>query len=410
MFEMKQNGNDKVKGSYYLGLDVGTNSVGWAVTDKDYNVLRFRGNSMWGARLFDEAQDASARRTSRTNRRRLARRNQRLLLLELLFTDEIAKIDPTFFLRMEESALWVDDKTNKTCRFALFNDPDFTDKDYHRRYPTIYHLRAELASSAEPHDIRLVYLALHHLIKSRGHFLYDTADTGNRIRPLGDVFSDLRQMLLDDYGVTFEPSDLAAFLDGLVRDDIGINAKQKLLKTFCDAEDDTDASISLSSVIDLLAGKSGVKLSSLFRDEALAETEVTKISLKADLEENYDALSDALGDRTDLILQLKEVYDTARLSRMMQGCASLSEAKVKLYKKNHKDLRILKAYVRKSAPGLYKEIFSQKREKLNNYAAYSGYKNRSGDHSCTQEEFCKYLDKALPKDDSADEDMQRVFR
>ena len=71
---MKQNGNDRITGEYYLGLDVGTNSVGWAVTDKDYQLLRCRGNAMWGARLFDESQDASARRTNRTNRRRLARR------------------------------------------------------------------------------------------------------------------------------------------------------------------------------------------------------------------------------------------------------------------------------------------------------------------------------------------------
>ena len=43
---------------YYIGLDVGTNSVGWAVTDPEYNVLRFKGNSMWGARLFEEAKPA----------------------------------------------------------------------------------------------------------------------------------------------------------------------------------------------------------------------------------------------------------------------------------------------------------------------------------------------------------------
>ena len=142
---------------------------------------------MWGARLFDEAKDASARRTSRTNRRRLARRNQRLLLLELLFSEEIAKVDPSFFLRMEESALWLDDKTNKTCRFSLFNDPGFTDKDYHKRYPTAYHLRNELMKSSEPHDIRLVYLALHHIMKSRGHFLYDTAAQDDTIRPIEEA-------------------------------------------------------------------------------------------------------------------------------------------------------------------------------------------------------------------------------
>ena len=86
---MKNNGNDKRTGAYYLGLDVGTNSVGWAVTDKNYNILKFKGNAMWGARLFDEAEDASGRRANRTNRRRLARRHQRLLLLEMLFAKAV---------------------------------------------------------------------------------------------------------------------------------------------------------------------------------------------------------------------------------------------------------------------------------------------------------------------------------
>ena len=407
---MKQNGNDKVKGSYYLGLDVGTNSVGWAVTDRDYNLLKCKGNAMWGARLFDEAQDASARRTSRTNRRRLARRNQRLLLLELLFAEEIAKVDPSFLLRMEESALWVDDKTNKTCRFSLFHDPAFTDKDYHRLYPTVYHLRNELMTSAEPHDIRLVYLALHHIMKSRGHFLYETASQDDSIRPVSEAFADLEELLRTDYGTALEPADTDAFLDALRRSDIGVNAKQKLLKAARGGEEDKEAAVSTAAVIDLLAGKSGIKLASLFNDESLAEAEPGKISLTGDLEENFDALSTILGDRVGLILQLKDVYDTALLARMLQGNASLSAAKIALYNKNHDDLRFLKAYVRKHAPDRYKEIFSLKREKLNNYAAYSGYKSRSGDHSCTQEEFCKFLSTCkLPKPDESDKTMCRIF-
>ena len=40
---------------YYLGFDIGTNSVGWCVTDLNYNVLRFNKKDMWGSRLFDEA-------------------------------------------------------------------------------------------------------------------------------------------------------------------------------------------------------------------------------------------------------------------------------------------------------------------------------------------------------------------
>ena len=73
------------------------------VTDKEYNVLKFKGKAMWGARLFEEAEDASGRRANRTNRRRLARRHQRLLLLEMLFADAVCKQDPNFFRRLEES-------------------------------------------------------------------------------------------------------------------------------------------------------------------------------------------------------------------------------------------------------------------------------------------------------------------
>lgn len=37
---------------YYVGLDIGTNSVGWAVTDTKYNILRKKGKSMWGRKII----------------------------------------------------------------------------------------------------------------------------------------------------------------------------------------------------------------------------------------------------------------------------------------------------------------------------------------------------------------------
>lgn len=384
---MKQNGNDKKTGEYYLGLDVGTNSVGWAVTDPEYRVLKFHGNAMWGARLFDEAQDASGRRSSRVARRRLARRNQRLRILELLFAEEIAKVDPLFLRRMEESALWLDDKTDRSCRFSLFNDPAFTDKDYHRRYPTIYHLRQELMQSDEPHDIRLVYLALHHILKSRGHFLYTSSGEDDQIIPVETVLAELQQTLEEAYSVSFSIADEKAFVSALARNDIGVGEKQKLLKAAWGGHDEDDAPVRLSSVIDLLAGKSGIKLSLLFADESLDAEEISKVSLKNDLDELFDSLSASLGDRVDLLLQLKDVYDTARLTQMLKGHATLSEAKIALYEKNRADLRLFKAWVRRKLPKHYKEIFSLKKDKLNNYAAYSGYQSKSGSYSCTQEAF-----------------------
>lgn len=82
---MKKNGNDKILKNYYVGVDAGTNSVGWAVSDPFYNILKFNGKMMWGARLFEEAKDAQERRTNRTARRRLERKKARLNYLEVIF-------------------------------------------------------------------------------------------------------------------------------------------------------------------------------------------------------------------------------------------------------------------------------------------------------------------------------------
>ena len=84
--------------NYYLGLDVGTNSVGWAVTDEHYNLIKapvngkYKNHDMWGIRLFESAETAETRRTNRSMRRRLDRRRNRIKLLQDIFKEEMAKI------------------------------------------------------------------------------------------------------------------------------------------------------------------------------------------------------------------------------------------------------------------------------------------------------------------------------
>ena len=55
---------------YYVGLDIGTDSIGWAVTDENYNILKSHGKAMWGIHLFDSGKTAADRRMHRTARRR----------------------------------------------------------------------------------------------------------------------------------------------------------------------------------------------------------------------------------------------------------------------------------------------------------------------------------------------------
>ena len=63
---------------YYIGLDGGTDSVGWAVLNPDYTVVKKRGKSLWGVRLFESGQTAAERRLARSARRRTDRKNWRL--------------------------------------------------------------------------------------------------------------------------------------------------------------------------------------------------------------------------------------------------------------------------------------------------------------------------------------------
>lgn len=95
---------------YYIGLDMGTGSVGWAVTDPTYNIIKRHGKALWGIRLFESAKTAEERRIFRTSRRRTERRKNRLHLLQEIFAEEISKKDMGFYQRMKESKYWHEDK------------------------------------------------------------------------------------------------------------------------------------------------------------------------------------------------------------------------------------------------------------------------------------------------------------
>ena len=116
---------------YYIGLDMGTDSVGWAVTDPDYNLLKDRGKDYWGAYLFDPAQTAAKRRGFRSSRRRISRVRQRLNLLQELLGPEVEKVDENFFIRLNNSKFFIEDKDPALkTKSILFADNNFSDKSY----------------------------------------------------------------------------------------------------------------------------------------------------------------------------------------------------------------------------------------------------------------------------------------
>ncbi len=381
--------------AYYIGLDIGTNSVGWAVTDTEYNLLKTNGKAMWGSHLFDAGQTAEERRAHRTARRRTDRAKERVALLNELFAEEIAKVDPEFLLRLQESKFFEEDK-KVAGRFTIFNDPDYTDADYHEEYPTIYHLRSDLIHHPEKQfDIRLVYLAVAHIIKKRGHFLFEGRGF-SAVPSFKVVFNELLQVL-EDYGfgtITLtDTSDIEALLKD--KNKTITDKKRELAGLFS-----VEKGSPLKYVCDLLAGGQ-VELSNLFGDESLKESEVNKISFGSGYDDKADALDSLLEDRFFLVEKMKAVYDWAILADILKDYSYVSDAKVFSYEKHKKDLKLTKELVRKyCSDAVYKKIFSENKNKsINNYIAYTGHVSGTNKYaekySCSQEDFCKFVLKEI---------------
>ena len=389
-----------VKMGYYLGLDVGTNSVGYAVTDEQYRLRKFHGNPMWGSHVFEEAKPAAERRGFRTARRRLNRRQQRVQLVQDIFAREIAKVDSRFFIRRQQSRLHRDD-VEAGDRNLLFNDVTFTDKEYYANYPTIHHLLLELMQSDAPHDVRLVYLAVAWLVAHRGHFLSEVdKDNVEAVLRFDEVYQDF-QDVLGMYGLdpwTCDEKKLQSVLLQRKR----IKEQQKDLemlvypgqKLKAGEEDRVDKKL----LLNLLAGGT-VSLEKLFPQLTLEENK--KLCFQ-DSEDKVEEALQVLDEQADLVIQLRRLYDWALLKHSLQGSLFVSEAKVKIYEQHRKDLADLKDFVRRCAPKQYNRIFRTMdgKDTLANYVAYSyELSNVKGrilpKKKATQAEFCDFLKKEL---------------
>ncbi len=381
---------------YYIGVDLGTDSCGWAVTDTQYNIKKFKGNAMWGIRLFDESQTAEERRAFRTARRRLHRRGERLAWLETIFADEINKIDPSFFVRLKESGLHFDDKSSGD-KYVLFNGT-YNDKDFYKEYPTIYSLRRELIEKDTTHDVRLVFLALHHIIKYRGHFLFEDLNI-KEISNFRNVYEALTQYCIDNYSeLDFTSQNIDEIEEIIKNRSMSKTAKKDRLAELYNITKKSNAQ--LFACLGLISGRKE-KLQDVFNDESFKEAEIKDVSFSEKYADNEEAYSAALGERFDLIEKLKAIYDWGVLADIRQNEQFISIAMDKRYCKHREDLKTLKEYVKTyHSKKEYDEIFKESKEKLCNYVAYSGHSKKNGKtavlkETATQEEFCTYLKKTL---------------
>lgn len=393
------------QGGYYLGLDIGTESVGWAVTDESYHIQKRKGKALWGVRLFDGAQTAQERRSYRVGRRRIERRRARLDWLQQVFAQPVGQVDPAFFQRLQESKFREEDKQGDypLGRYTLFADKNYCDADYYKEYPTIYHLRKTLMEQDGPFDVRLVYLAVHHIMKYRGHFLYD--DMSVQEDSLESGLERLRQAVESLWEKPLVWKD-AGEVEKILCARSSATQKAKLLAEQFEPYPKGDGR---GSLLKLLAGSKNIKLKDLYGDDALADAEPESISLADEFESHAEALAALLGDDIELLLAAKQIYDRVLLLQMLNGYTYPSHAKVAEYEKHAQDLRLLKDAVRQMQnPQLYREVFHIAKDKHNNYPAYAGKGNAH--HRCSYEEFAKYLKGVFKNSQEESPQIQQILQ
>lgn len=362
---------------YYLGLDMGTSSVGWAVTDAQYRILRKKGKDMWGIREFEQAESAAERRSHRIARRRRQRQVARIGLLKDYFADEIEKVDKNFYVRLENSKYFMEDKDERLqSHNGIFDDDTFRDEDYYKRYPTIFHLRAALLdmnNTGQTFDVRLVYLALLNMFKHRGHFLLNTESSESGAAQIEVQYEDLIRQMNENYGVELAAVPVKSVIAIIGDKEIGRKLKhEKLLELFSITRKNKRASEFLkcmsglsSDVNTILEPEAEEKIAVCFHDFSYVD--------------KIPELMDQLGEeKYTIIEQMKAIYDYAILTGTLQGYEYLSLARVADYEKHRADLKCLKEIYRKyKSKEAYDRMFRS--DQPGTYSAYVNSLN-SADH------------------------------
>ncbi|WP_459128271.1 type II CRISPR RNA-guided endonuclease Cas9 [Latilactobacillus curvatus] len=367
---------------YNIGLDIGTSSIGWSVVDDQSKLVSVRGKYGYGVRLYDEGQTAAERRSFRTTRRRLKRRKWRLGLLREIFEPYITPVDDTFFLRQKQSNLSPKDQRKLYPQTSLFNDR--TDRAFYDDYPTIYHLRYKLMTEKRQFDIREIYLAMHHIVKYRGHFLNEAPVSSFKSSEINLVahFDRLNTIFADlfsESGFQLETDKLAEVKALLLDNQQSASNRQRQALSLIYTPSTNKAVEKQNKAIATELLKAILGLKAKFNVLTGIEAEDVKAWTLTFNAENFDEemvkLESSLDDNAHQIIEsLQELYSGVLLAGIVPENQSLSQAMITKYDDHQKHLKMLKAVRDELAPEdrqRLKQAYDQYVDGQENTKAYS---------------------------------------
>lgn len=386
---------------YSIGLDIGTSSIGFAVVNDQNRVMRVKGKNAIGVRLFAEGQPAADRRSFRTTRRRLSRRRWRLRLLREIFEPYINPVDESFFMRLKESNLSPKDSNKHYSGDILFNDR--TDKEFYTKYPTIYHLRHALMTEQHKFDVREIYLAIHHIVKFRGHFLNNATSSSFVVGKLDlkgkfETLNDIYQRVLPEEPFELRTDNLDHIKNILIGNQRSKADRQRTLTgDVYQASEDKDVEKRNKSIAtEILKAAVGNKAKLNVITNVEVDKEAAKNwSLTFDSETIDDDLAKIDGQMTDdgreIISILRSLYSGITLAAIVPEDHTLSQAMVEKYELHKSQLKLFKKLIN----------HLEDTKQVNNLrAAYDGYIDGVKGKVLTRDEFYKQVQNNL--DDSPD--------
>jgi CRISPR-associated endonuclease Csn1 len=363
-------------------LDIGTGSVGWAVIGDDYRLKRAKGKNLIGVRLFNPADTAEERRGYRTTRRRISRRRWRLRLLNEIFASELEKVDENFLSRLKYS--WVHPKDDQNPQInqyapngALFGTVE-ADKEFHKKYPTIYHLRKKLMEDASKHDLREVYLAIHHIVKYRGHFLTDGEINSEKSFDAQLFIEQLRDFddnfyLENNLFLNLDQEDLSSKISSILTNSKISKSKRVedtiLYFELADKTKEYDPKKILEFILKAVVGNKIdiINIFSLKKDELDKETkDALKISYSDEnIDDKLNEISDLLPDerQIEFLQTLKESFDGLTLKMLLGESKSISDAMIARYDEHKVDLKFIKENIINNFSKEQKDEFNQNYKK-----------------------------------------------
>lgn len=287
------------------------------------------------------------------------------------------------------------------CKYPLFKT-EKEEKNFYKEFKTIYHLRDFLMNTDQKADIRWIYLALHHILKYRGHFVNqgETFDLNNI--NIADSMVETIKRFDDIVGLSFKYDDIdKAKINEILADRNRSKSKKAFdLNELYKVDEQQSKELAerkqkqLKELFIAVVGNK-ISLNKIFNNDEYSEKQNKEFP--KDIYYKNENFEDQVGElekylqpeEIEVLSEGKKVYEAIVLSRILTK-GTLSAYMKDKYETHSRQLAKLKEIARLTSKEFYEQIFGDE-------GVYTKYIDGAGNPAkkLTRENFYKEIKKTF---------------